>query len=61
MKFSPFYLTQYWRLKMDNSKKIIQHLLVQVDILKNELFELEKLYKAKELELLVQKSKGGKK
>ena len=52
---------QYWRLKMDKNKKIIRHLLVQVDILKNELFELEKLYKAKELELLVQKSKGGKK
>ena len=61
MKFSPFHLTQYWRLKMDNSKKIIQHLLVQVDILKNELFELEKLYRAKELELMVEKSKDGKK
>tara|TARA_Y100000996_G_scaffold409546_1_gene390386 strand:- start:4910 stop:5050 length:141 start_codon:yes stop_codon:yes gene_type:complete len=46
---------------MDNSKQIIQHLIVQVDILKNELFELEKLYKAKELELLLLKSKGGQK
>lgn len=45
---------------MDNSKQIIQHLIVQVDILKNELFELEKLYRATELELMVEKSKGGK-
>ena len=50
---------QYWRLKMDNSKKIIQHLLVQVDILKNELFELEKLYRAKELESMVRKNDRG--
>ena len=49
---------QYWRLKMDNSKQIIQHLIVQEDILKNELFELEKLYRAKELELLIEKNKG---
>ena len=46
---------------MDNSKQIIQHLIVQVDILKNELFELEKLYGAKELELLIEKNKRGKK
>lgn len=44
---------------MDNSKKIIQHLLVQVDILKNELFELEKLYRAKELESMVRKNDRG--
>ena len=46
---------------MDNSKQIIQHLIIQVDILKNELFELEKLYRAKELELLIEKNKGSKK
>ena len=45
---------------MDNSKQIIHQLLVQVDILKNELFELEKLHRATELELMVEKSKGGK-
>ena len=41
---------------MDTCNKKIQSLIVQIDLLKNELFELEKLYRGKELEYLIEKN-----